>query len=93
LSLEVGLIKKWKDSAGIIGFKLSVKVLFCININETDTSTSIVVVLVFIKDRDLIVVGSEFINFKEKESVVGVDLNGLIVENNAMDVGAFEVET
>jgi hypothetical protein len=67
--------------------------LFCININETDTSTSIIVVLVFIKNRDLIVVGSEFINIKEKESVVGVDMNGLIVENDAMDIGAFEVQT
>ncbi len=92
MSLEVRLIKKWKDSAGIIGLKLSVKVLLSININKADTTTSIVVIFVFIKDRDLIVVNFEFMYIKEEKSIVGIDLDGLIVDDNALDVGAFEVQ-
>lgn len=54
LGLEVRLIKLSKDSVGIIWFKLSVKILFLVNINKAAATTTIVIVCIPILDGNMI---------------------------------------
>jgi hypothetical protein len=91
--LEVWLVEEGEDSTGVVSLELGVKILFSVDVNKAHTATSVVIVFVAIKNRNLIVVNSEFIDFEEQESVLGVDLNWLIVEKNFKNVGAFKVET
>ena len=45
LSFEVGLVEAGENSVGIIWFKLSVYVLFCVDIDKTDTTVTVIVVI------------------------------------------------
>ena len=87
------MIEQWEHSARIVSFKLSVKILFCINVNKTYTSTSIVVVFVAIENGHLIVVDFECFDIKEKESILGIDLVWFVVDDNFMNIVALKIES
>lgn len=86
------MVEAWDDSVGIVGLKLSVDILFEVDIDEVDASTSVIVKTVVVMDPHVVDSHLQFGSIEEDEAINDVHFSGMAVDDNSGDGFAFEVE-
>ncbi len=71
-----------EDSVGIIRFKLGVKILFFVDIDEADAATSIIVIKVSVLDGNMVDTFLEFRDVQENESFGVIEGSFLAVDDD-----------
>ena len=90
--LEIRLVENWENSVRIVRLKLSIEVLFAININEANTSAAIVVVFVPIPNRNMVSTLLQILSLNQHEPLLRFPFSYLsLINHNRLDFLNLEV--
>lgn len=88
------MIKQNKDSVGVMGLELGIKILFLININKAHTAIAIIVIFSSICSCNIVYAFLKERNIKIKKSLFMVNLfNFLMIDCQSSNFFNFTVES